>query len=111
VISHFLTRTQWRNRFTADRRARQRTPKASDHSADSGVVSPHGGRQLDRCPVSLELHPEVVAAVGDQLRVLHRLSRAGVVIIADSYTGVLPAADAAAPKPRQAGARAPEKPQ
>ena len=44
------------------------------HSLDNGaaavVVSNHGGRQLDGVPASLEVLPEVVAAVNDQAEVL-----------------------------------------
>lgn len=41
-----------------------------DLGADAVVVSNHGGRQLDRAPVPLELLPEVVDAVGDRAEVL-----------------------------------------
>jgi L-lactate dehydrogenase (cytochrome) len=37
---------------------------AVDAGADAVVLSNHGGRQLDRAPVPLEVLPEVVAAVG-----------------------------------------------
>ena len=37
---------------------------------DAVVVSNHGGRQLDRAPVPLELLPEVVDAIGDRVEVL-----------------------------------------
>ncbi|WP_193613634.1 alpha-hydroxy-acid oxidizing protein [Nocardioides lijunqiniae] len=37
--------------------------------ADAVVLSNHGGRQLDRAPVPLELLPEVVDAVGDRAEV------------------------------------------
>ncbi len=40
-----------------------------DAGADALVVSNHGGRQLDRAPVPLELLPDVVAAVGDRAEV------------------------------------------
>src|ERR687886_1419329 len=40
-----------------------------DAGADAVVVSNHGGRQLDRAPVPLELLPDVVAAVGDRAEV------------------------------------------
>nr|BFE38227.1 quinone-dependent L-lactate dehydrogenase [Actinomadura rugatobispora] len=40
-----------------------------DLGADAVVVSNHGGRQLDRAPVPLELLPGVVEAVGDQAEV------------------------------------------
>ena len=44
--------------------------RAAEHGADGIVLSAHGGRQLDRCPVPLEVLPEVVADVGDRLDVL-----------------------------------------
>ena len=44
--------------------------KALDHGADGVIVSNHGGRQLDRTPVSLELLPRVAEALGDELEVL-----------------------------------------
>ena len=40
-----------------------------DLGADGLVVSNHGGRQLDRAPVPLELLPSVVDAVGDRTSV------------------------------------------
>ncbi|MER7606230.1 alpha-hydroxy acid oxidase [Nocardioides sp. NPDC127503] len=40
-----------------------------DAGADALVVSNHGGRQLDRAPVPLELLPAVVDAVGDRTEV------------------------------------------
>jgi L-lactate dehydrogenase (cytochrome) len=40
-----------------------------DAGADAVVVSNHGGRQLDRAPVPLEVLPEIVTAVGDQAQV------------------------------------------
>jgi L-lactate dehydrogenase (cytochrome) len=42
---------------------------AVDAGADAIVVSNHGGRQLDRAPVPLQLLPLVVDAVGDQAEV------------------------------------------
>jgi L-lactate dehydrogenase (cytochrome) len=42
---------------------------AVDAGADGLVLSNHGGRQLDRAPVPLELLPEVTAAVGDRAEV------------------------------------------
>lgn len=42
---------------------------AVEAGADALVVSNHGGRQLDRAPVPLELLPDVVAAVGDRAEV------------------------------------------
>jgi L-lactate dehydrogenase (cytochrome) len=38
--------------------------------ADGVVVSNHGGRQLDSAPASLEMLPEIAAAVGDRTEVL-----------------------------------------
>ncbi|MBN9042648.1 MAG: alpha-hydroxy-acid oxidizing enzyme [Rhizobiales bacterium 62-47] len=38
--------------------------------AQALVVSNHGGRQLDGAPSSIEVLPEVVAAVGDQIEVM-----------------------------------------
>jgi L-lactate dehydrogenase (cytochrome) len=43
---------------------------AVDAGADAVVLSNHGGRQLDRAPVPLEVLPEVVAAVGDRAEVM-----------------------------------------
>jgi L-lactate dehydrogenase (cytochrome) len=40
-----------------------------DAGADAVVVSNHGGRQLDRAPVPLEVLPSVVDAVGDEAEV------------------------------------------
>lgn len=42
---------------------------AVDAGADAIVLSNHGGRQLDRAPVPLELLPAVVDAVGDRAEV------------------------------------------
>ena len=42
---------------------------AVDAGADAVVLSNHGGRQLDRAPVPLELLPLVVDAVGDRAEV------------------------------------------
>jgi len=44
--------------------------RAVDIGADALVVANHGGRQLDRVPPSLQVLPEVVAAVGDRIEVL-----------------------------------------
>src|SRR6266540_2955334 len=44
--------------------------RAVDEGADALVVSNHGGRQLDRVAPSLQMLPEVVAAVGDRVEVL-----------------------------------------
>jgi L-lactate dehydrogenase (cytochrome) len=38
--------------------------------AQALVVSNHGGRQLDGAPSSIEVLPEIVAAVGDQIEVM-----------------------------------------
>ncbi|WP_232703372.1 lactate 2-monooxygenase [Halobacterium wangiae] len=43
---------------------------AVDAGADSVVVSNHGGRQVDNAVPALEMLPEVVAAVGDEVPVL-----------------------------------------
>jgi L-lactate dehydrogenase (cytochrome) len=43
--------------------------KAADHGADGVVLSSHGGRQLDRSPVPLEVLPEVAEQLGDRLDV------------------------------------------
>jgi len=43
--------------------------RAVGAGADAVVVSNHGGRQLDGAPASLDVLPEVVAAVGDQVEV------------------------------------------
>lgn len=42
---------------------------AVDAGADALVLSNHGGRQLDRAPVPVELLPDVVDAVGDRAEV------------------------------------------
>jgi isopentenyl diphosphate isomerase/L-lactate dehydrogenase-like FMN-dependent dehydrogenase len=44
--------------------------QAVDAGADLLIVSNHGGRQLESLPASLEVLPEVVAAVGDRAEVL-----------------------------------------
>ena len=44
--------------------------RAIDQGAVAVVVSNHGGRQLDSVPASLDVLPEVVAAVGSQVEVL-----------------------------------------
>ena len=44
--------------------------RSLDHGAAAVVVSNHGGRQLDGVPASLQVLPEVVAAVKDQAEVL-----------------------------------------
>ena len=42
---------------------------AADTGADGIVVSNHGGRQLDGAPASIDVLPEIVDAVGDQIDV------------------------------------------
>jgi L-lactate dehydrogenase (cytochrome) len=44
--------------------------RSLDHGAAAVVVSNHGGRQLDGVPASLQVLPEVLAAVDDQAEVL-----------------------------------------
>jgi lactate 2-monooxygenase len=44
--------------------------RARDAGMDGIVVSNHGGRQVDGAVASLEMLPEIAAAVGDQLAVL-----------------------------------------
>jgi L-lactate dehydrogenase (cytochrome) len=44
--------------------------RSLDNGAAAVVVSNHGGRQLDGVPASLQVLPEVVAAVNDQAEVL-----------------------------------------
>jgi isopentenyl diphosphate isomerase/L-lactate dehydrogenase-like FMN-dependent dehydrogenase len=44
--------------------------RSLDHGAAAVVVSNHGGRQLDGVPASLQVLPEVVAAVKDQAEVM-----------------------------------------
>jgi L-lactate dehydrogenase (cytochrome) len=44
--------------------------RAAQAGADGVIVSNHGGRQLDGLPATIEVLPEVVAAVGEQLTVL-----------------------------------------
>ena len=44
--------------------------RAVDHGAAAVVVSNHGGRQLDGAPATLQVLPEVVKAVGNQVEVL-----------------------------------------
>jgi L-lactate dehydrogenase (cytochrome) len=43
---------------------------AAEHGAGAVVVSNHGGRQLDTAPASLDVLPEIVDAVGDQIEVI-----------------------------------------
>ena len=44
--------------------------RAAETGADALVVSNHGGRQLDRVAPTLQILPEVVAAVGRHIEVL-----------------------------------------
>ena len=44
--------------------------RAVDQGADGVVVSNHGGRALDSAPATIDVLPEVVAAVGDRATVL-----------------------------------------
>lgn len=44
--------------------------RAAEAGVDAIVVSSHGGRQLDRAPVPLEVLPSIVDAVGDRVDVL-----------------------------------------
>jgi 4-hydroxymandelate oxidase len=57
---------------------------AAAYGASAVVVSNHGGRQLDRCPASLDVLEEVVTAVGGRLEVYldGGVRRGGDVVIA-----------------------------
>ena len=44
--------------------------KAAEHGMDGIVVSNHGGRHLDSAPSTLDVLPDIVAAVGDKLTVI-----------------------------------------
>ena len=44
--------------------------KSLDAGADGMVISNHGGRQLDRAPITLEALPKVRAAVGDDVELI-----------------------------------------
>jgi isopentenyl diphosphate isomerase/L-lactate dehydrogenase-like FMN-dependent dehydrogenase len=44
--------------------------QAVDHGASGLIVSNHGGRQLDGAPATIDVLPEVVAAVGSRVPVL-----------------------------------------
>lgn len=46
------------------------TRRALDAGADGLIVSNHGGRQLDRAPVSLQALPEVRAEAGDEVEII-----------------------------------------
>src|SRR5215831_5603563 len=57
---------------------------AAAYGASAVVVSNHGGRQLDRCPASLDVLEEVVTAIGGRLEVYldGGVRRGGDVVIA-----------------------------
>ncbi|HEY2284313.1 MAG TPA: alpha-hydroxy acid oxidase [Streptosporangiaceae bacterium] len=44
--------------------------RARELGCDGVIVSNHGGRQLEGAPATMDVLPEIVAAVGDQLEVL-----------------------------------------
>jgi L-lactate dehydrogenase (cytochrome) len=44
--------------------------RAADAGVDAVVISNHAGRQLDRVPATLDMLPEIVSAVGDDIEVL-----------------------------------------
>lgn len=44
--------------------------RAAEHGVDGIVVSNHGGRQFDCAPATIDVLPEVCAAVGDKLTVM-----------------------------------------
>ena len=44
--------------------------RALDLGCDGVVVSNHGGRQLDAAPATIDVLPEIVAAVGDKMEIL-----------------------------------------
>jgi L-lactate dehydrogenase (cytochrome) len=46
------------------------TRRALDAGADGLIVSNHGGRQLDRAPVSLQALPDVRAEAGDEVEII-----------------------------------------
>ena len=43
---------------------------AADSGADALIVSNHGGRQLDGAPATIDVLPDIVSAVGEQIPVL-----------------------------------------
>ena len=49
---------------------------AVDHGADGIAVSNHGGRQLDGAPATLDVLPQIAAAVGGRIAVFCRRRRA-----------------------------------
>lgn len=59
--------------------------RLADLGVDGIVVSNHGGRQLDRAPVPLELLPKVVDEVGDRVEVF---VDTGVLTGADIVAGI-----------------------
>ncbi|MGZ4670290.1 MAG: alpha-hydroxy-acid oxidizing protein [Blastococcus sp.] len=59
--------------------------RALDEGVDGVVVSPHGGRQVDRSIAALDALPDVVAAIGDRAPVL---LDSGVRSGADVFTAV-----------------------
>jgi isopentenyl diphosphate isomerase/L-lactate dehydrogenase-like FMN-dependent dehydrogenase len=48
----------------------QEAKDALDHGIDGLIVSNHGGRQLDGAPATIDVLPDIVAAVGDKIPVL-----------------------------------------
>lgn len=44
--------------------------KAYEAGAQAIIVSNHGGRVLDQCPATAEVLPEIVAAVGDKMKII-----------------------------------------
>src|SRR5712671_2017223 len=64
--------------------ASSRVRIAAAYGASAVVVSDHRGRQLDRCPASLDVLEEVVTAVGGRLEVYldGGVRRGGDVVIA-----------------------------
>lgn len=66
--------------------------RAVDRGADAVIISNHGGRQLDRSPVTLELLPDIADAVGDRAEVY---IDGGITNGADIAAAVALGADAA----------------
>lgn len=64
-----------------------------NHGADGVILSTHGGRQLERPPLPLELLPEVRAAMGEEATIL---IDGGVMSGADIVAAVCRGADAVA---------------
>jgi len=44
--------------------------QAAEHGADGIVISNHGGRHMDSAPSTLDVLPDIVAAVGDKMTVV-----------------------------------------